>query len=501
LFNINDYKNEQYIQEIIKKCIISNKVNILDYILFNLNKSIIEFEIDIIAIYLININKKYSVVECEYNYIELLKIIIKYHVITNTKLISGLGDKKYTPIEYCIENNLYMTAKILISNSIDILNSNKKDFNLLIYCFEKSNTIIFEHILTANPNIISTNTGGINIFTHVFLYYEKKFISNSNLLFIFLFKLLKHIDTTGCGIELINHVDELNELIGFKILNCDELTSEEKTILFKLIIKHINPLEQNNILNKTKTNAITNYPLIIHSMLLDELEITFMLLNNLLSNNIVKKNTVKNKNCKVYDYYTTNSQININFIPIIFKYIKDNRIKCNKFEENHCQIEITPCISNSIIVFVMCIKFILFYLTNKCDFKQVKNGNYIIDTDGDIGRNANKYIEITISSDNDINHLNTATNISNTSNASNVSNFDTKIYTSNLQKYRTKITSNKNIWVSTNSNNKKTSQLSDSAQTLNPNNFENNINNLYKLGMIDSNGSDLSESDILFEYN
>lgn len=491
LFNINDYKNEQYIQEIIKKCIISNKVNILDYILFNLNKSIIEFEIDIIAIYLTNINKKYSCTECEYNYSSLLKIIIKYHVSSNTKLISGLGDKKYTPIEYCIENNLYMTSQILITNSIDILNSNKKDFNLLIKCFEKSNTIIFEYILMTNPDIVSMNINGINIFTHIFLYYEKKFILNPNLLFIFLFKVLRHIDTTSCGIELINYVDELNELIGFKILNCDELSSKEKTILFKLIIKHINPLEQN--LNKTKVNIITKYPIIIHSMLLDELEITFMLLNNLLKTNIVKKNTPPNQNSKVYNYYITDNQININFIPIIFKYIKDNHIKCNKFDENYSQIEMTPNILNSIMVFVICIKFILFYLTTKCNFKQdIKNNNY--------GINTNKYIEITISSDDNNNQLNTATNISTTTN------YDRKIYPSNLQKYRTKIDSNKNIWVSSNSNNKKTQlsdtiNLSDSVETSNLNGLENNINNLYKFGMIDSNGSDLSESDILFEYN
>ena len=63
-----------------------------------------------------------------------------------------------------------------------------------------------------------------------------------------MFKVLKHINITNSGIELINYADELNELIGFKILDCNELSSKEKTILFKLIIEHINPLEQNNTL-------------------------------------------------------------------------------------------------------------------------------------------------------------------------------------------------------------------------------------------------------------
>jgi len=503
LFNINDYKNEIYIQEIIKKCIVSNKVNILDYILFKLNKSIIEFDIDIVSIYLLNIPKKYNN-GCEYLYIGILKIIMKYYNKTNTKLIFGLENKKYTPIEYCIENNLYLSSKILILNSIDICNSNKKDFNLLINCFEKSNTIIFEYILESNPNIISTIVNGLNIFTHLFLYYEKKNITDTNSLYIFLFKILKHINETNCGLELINYKDELNELLGFKILNFNELCSEEKTILFKLIIKHIDPLEQNNILvQKNKIINTLNYPLIIHSMISDELEITFILLNNLLKKGIVKKNTIPNEISRIYDYYLLNNNININFIPIIFKYIKDNREKCNKFEENdfnHKQINITSGIKNTILLFLMCIKFTIFYFNNKYSF--IFNNITHDDTINDINTN-NKYIEITISSDDNSNELHISTDT--------LTNSNTKIYSYNNHKHKDKSkilsNSNKNIWVSSNSNNNKTNQsldsinLSDSNETSNQNNMENNINKLYKLGMMDSNSSDLSESDILFEYN
>ena len=509
LFNINDYKNETYIQEIIKKCIIKNKVNILDYILFNLNKSIIEFNIDIILIYLINIPKKYSNIECEFKYIELLKIIIKYFIKTNTKLILGLENKKYTPIEYCIENNLYLSAHIFIQNSIDIGNSNKKDFDLLINCFEKSNTIIFEYILLSNPKIISNIINGLNIFTYLFLYYEKKIITNSNFIFIFLFKILKHIDSTNYGIELINYKDELNELIGFKILNYEEFNSTEKNILFKLVIKHINPLEQNNtFISKNKNTYTLNYPLIIHSMLIDELEITFILLNNLLKNDIVKKNVISNEKCKIYDYYLLNNEININFIPIIFKYIKDNRDKCNKFEENYFDlnykhIDIIPNVKNSMLILLICIKFTLFYLTKSTYNCEIKNNLY-----SNNQHNVNKYVEITISSDNNHNQLNTTTN-TNTITNKNIKNIK------------------KNIWKSSFSNNKTNSQLYDSIKISNnlENNLENNINNLYKFAMLDSdsdsdsdsnnmnnmdnidntnsieysNGLELSESDILFE--
>jgi hypothetical protein len=62
----------------------------------------------------------------------------------------------------------------------------------------------------------------------------------------------------------------------------------------------------------------------------------------------------------------------------------------------------------------------------------------------------------------------------------------------------------KNIWVSTSSTNKKiniTQQTSDSKNSQNSSEPKNNINNLYKVGISNSNDSDISESDILFGYN
>ena len=520
LFNIKDYKNEMYIQEIIKKCILKNKVNILDYILFKLNKSIREFDIDIISIYLLNMLKKYNGIDCEFMYIDLLKIIIKYFIKSDIKLILGLENKKYTPIEYCIENNLYLSANIFIQNSISIDLSNKKDFNLLINCLEKSNTIIFEYILNANPNIITNITNGLNLFTYLFVYYEKKIISNSNVLFIFLYKILKYIQTTNIGLDMINFQDELNELVGFKILNTNELNSEEKTTLFKIIIDHVNPLIINNFIKKNTLSTTLNYPLIIHSMLVDELEITFILLNNLLKNGLIKKNLTSNEVSRIYDYYLVDNFININFIPIIFKYIKDNRDKCNKFEENKlCQvykdIDIMKGVKNIIVILLLCLKFILFFII-------IKNNKYV-NSDNEIKidsnmykinncNNVNKYVEINISSDNNHNQLNTITNNQSDTNTNNQS--DTNIFLNKHKilkdiKKTDEKNINKNIWVSSSSNNKRINitqlsdsvNLSDSIESTNYKNSKNNINNLYKIGMLDSNCSDISESDILFGYN
>ena len=549
LFNIRDYRDEIYIQEIIKKCILKKKVNILDYILFKLNKSIIDFDIDVISIYLLNIPKKNNNIDCEFKYIDLLKIIVKYFTKQENKVIIGLENKKFSLLEYCIENNLYLSANVFIQNSIDINISNKKDFTLLLNCLEKSNTIIFEYILNSNPNSVSYFLDKLNIFTYLFLYWEKKIIKEPNILFIFLHKILYLIYSTNIGTNLINYQDEFNELVGFKILNTNELNSINKIILIKLMIEHINPLEINNFINKNISKSILNYPLIIHSMLVDELEITFILLNNLLKNGLIKKNNTGDVS-RIYDYYLLDTHININFIPIIFKYIKDNRNKCNGFEEltNLQLIQeniIIEGIRSMTILLLICIKFVLLFIIiksnrfiNICD-----NSNETSNSEDNLNMNHNKklflnkitnnedlnnnkYIEITISSDNNQNLINTLTNsCSNTNNIFNLNNInnnsvDHTNHTNILNKYKHKIFKqskekdiHKNIWVSSTSNNIKKNNITQLSDSINLSDSvdsseskksynckKNNINGLYKIGMLDNN-SDISDSDVLFDYN
>lgn len=538
LFGVRDYRDEIYIKEIIKKCILKKKVNIVDYILFKLNKSINDFDIDVISIYLLNIPKKNNNIDCEFKYIDLLKIIVKYFTKQENKVIIGLENKKFSLLEYCIENNLYLSANVFIQNSIDINISNKKDFSLLLNCLEKSNTIIFEYILNSNPNSISFFLDKLNIFTYLFLYWEKKVIREENILFIFLHKILYLIYSTNIGTNLINYQDELNELVGFKILNTNELSSQNKTILIKLMISHINPLEINNFIKKNISQQTLNYPLIIHSMLVDELEITFILLNNLLKKGLIKKNTTGDVS-RIYDYYLLDTDININFIPIIFKYIKDNRNKCNGFEEltnlqltqENIIIEGIKCMS---ILLLISIKFAIFFIIIKSNkYTNIRdNLNETTNDEDNLNMNYNKklflnkitnnddlnnkYIELTISSDNNQNQLNTLTNsCTNTNNKNNNPiNFLNK-YKHKIFKQTKEKNINKNIWVSstsTSNNIKKNNitQLSDSinlsesvdsSESKNSYNCKkNNINGLYKIGMLDNN-SDISDSDVLFDYN
>ncbi len=514
LFNIGDYKNEQYIKEIIKKCIIKNKPNILDYILFKLNNSIKNYSIDVISIYLLNIkhNEKFH----EFEYIDLLKIIIKYFTKTNIKTILNM-DENYTSIEYCIKNNFYLSANIFIKNNIDVNISNKKNFNSLLNCFENSNTIIFEYLLNNNPEVIIDFYDGLNLITYLFIYWEKKIIKESNILFIFLYKIFYLIHSTNIGTNLINHQDELNELVGFKILNFNEFNSKEKTLLFKIIIDIINPLEIDNF-KQNSSETTLNYPLIIHSMLIDELEITFILLNNLLKNGSIKKN-INNDVSRIFDYYLLNTTININFIPIIFKYIKDNRDKCNKFEEKKLQYNLNG-INNMIILLFESIKLVLFFIAiklNKCiqNNVEISNINDVVCLDNEYlnRKNSNGYVEINISSDTNPNQLYTSTNINpnqNTNTIEYLNKHKFKIFKEEINENNL----NKNIWVSSTkttsdikNNNKLSSDSinlsetnsSNSSNISNISNIKNNINNLYKTGI--NNQFEISESNVLFDYN
>ena len=481
LFNIKDYKNEIYIVNIIKKCIINNKINILDYVLFNLEKSIKHFNIDVVSIYLLNIPKKKNNFYCEeYKYINLLKVIIKYFSKNDIKIIFGLEEKKYSPIEFCIEYEFNLSAKIFIINSSGINLS-----NLLLKCIEKNNTIIAGYLIEKDANIINNITNGINIITYLFVCYDKNLVLNSNSLIIFLYKILKPISEKKIDSNIINFQDNLNELFGFKILNSN-LDSKDKILFFKLINNIINPLEINSFNCDSSLNTC-NYPLIFHSMLLNELEITFILLNILIKNSYIKKNVKKNNDSyTIFDYYIIDSPININFIPVIFKYIKDNKEECNKFQENINVFEfnLIPNIENSLNLILILIGFILFMINNnKIDNNNNINNNYnknIIKKNNNLYsnfNNNNKYIEITLSSDNNINLLNTLS-------------IKDEIFIEN-KNIENKNIENKNIWVQSNS----------SLFKNNYKKFNKLKKNLLNLEGTSSNESDLSESDILFGYN
>ena len=206
-------------------------------------------------------------------------------------------------------------------------------------------------------------------------------------------------------------------------------------------------------------------------MLLNEYEISFLLLNNLIKNNKIKK---FNNNNTIFDYYHVEENININFVPIIFKFIKDNHTKYNNFDENNLtNIDDYLTIDKDAILFILKImSYIIFFsILNKNTYESflpVKNLEINIETEND---NLNDFIKKEIiykkdnnKNDNLINNHYLELSIDNTEDYFLDTNNDT-------------MSKNKNIWLEKKEKKKK---IIDKRNTEN---------------------SDISESEILFDNN
>ena len=391
---INNYKNNNYIKEIIKKCIINKRINILDYVLYNLDSIIKGFKINLITLYIKNI-----ITEFEYDYIELLKIILKYKY----KDIDNLENNN--TIIYCIENKLTLSSILFIKNNfirnIEITEENSN--NLLLNCIEIQNHIIAGYIIDKYPLIIRKKHDNQNILNYLFNLYSNEKISNSNVLMRFIIKIIKPIITNKINDNMINYQDSINELIGFKILK-SKLKSSDKIILFNLLKDIINPLLIDKI------SITKNIPLILYSVLLDEYEITFIMLNNLFKNNIINKVNKDSSTNTIFNYHINENinnspNININFIPIIFKYIKDNHNEFNNLEENNkiLSLEIDIYTLKYIIICIECTVYLLSInnnlITNNKKIKYNKNIN--LEEDNNLNSmESNKYTELTCNNNN-----------------------------------------------------------------------------------------------------
>ena len=281
---------------------------------------------------------------------------------------------------------------------------------------KKKNHIIAGYIIEKNPEIINYLYDDYNIINYLF----NSINSNNyelNFILRFIIKILKPIIKNKIvDNNLINFQDNKNELFGFKILN-SKLSSEDKILIFNLIKDFIDPLKINNYENSSKN--ILNYPLIIHSLLLNEYEITFILLNILIKNGVIKKNLKsKNENMTIFDYYHNESSININIIPMIFKFIKDNHNNFKNFDETKLyKINDLLSIDNdAIITILLLIKITNFIIivnlknnkinnyeknyANISKYNNITKSNTITETNNIT--ETNKYLEISIENNNTI---------------------------------------------------------------------------------------------------
>jgi hypothetical protein len=364
LFNIGDYKNPDYIFTIIKRCIINNKVNILDYVLYNLDKNIKNLSIEPLIIYLINIPKKTqtnNLLDREYEYIGLLEIILKYDYNLDIKINEDKNDKDIGLIEYCINNELNQSAKLLIENKI------KLEPILLIKCIETTNHIILGYIINKNPNLLKILFSELTLINYLFDFNTNKNL-HDDVLMRFILKIINPIIKYKIEelVYLLNFQDENNELFGMKILN-SKLENKNKIIIFSLLKDLIDPMKINNY--KKGTINTCNFPIIMYSMLLNQVEITYIFLNNLFKNKIIRKLNSSQTNT-IFDYYHNNQEIEMNFIPIILKFIQDNYK--NNFNENYYLDKkiILESDSNTIEVILFIIGLVLFILQN--DFTNTK---------------------------------------------------------------------------------------------------------------------------------
>jgi hypothetical protein len=220
--------------------------------------------------------------------------------------------KELTEIFYFTEklNASMIDAQFIRYSGMSKQTKGNRIFIVLSYKNENINSVVPYDIITTDANkhnFIEDIYESIKKYNkkehNIIIRDDNKIISDCNILYIFLHKILNYIKIDDNSSDIINYQDELNELVGFKILNTFEFNSEEKTELFKIIINHINPLAINNFIKKNTSSSTLNYPLIIHSMILDELEITFMLLNNLLKNGLIKKNITSGETSKISMIY------------------------------------------------------------------------------------------------------------------------------------------------------------------------------------------------------
>jgi hypothetical protein len=389
--NIKKYSSIEYVNTIIKKCVIKKRVNLLNYILFELNGKIKDEFNNLINPYLIYF-KNLTDYKKENDYIDMLVVMTKYKYDINVKInidnIDYTTNNNYSLLHFCIKNNFYNSAKILINNFIDIsiICENK---NILFYCVDYKNFLIFNSILNTSGKLVNDVYNKIKLFTYIL----KKKDLDENLLMRFLIKIIKIKEFNK------NYQDDYNTHIGFQILNSN-ISKKNKILLFKLSIEDIEPLIIKD-----------NIPLILYSLICDEYEITYLLLNKMITNKMIKNKN--NKNDKNYnallDYECINDNITINFIPAIFKYIKENTEK-NKINLEYLYLEVDIYTENMILIILEFSVFILLSENDKKNINKINNIDIIkndelngyLAIDKNISDNEtieNGYMEISINED------------------------------------------------------------------------------------------------------
>jgi len=350
---IGSFKTIEDIIYIIKKCIIYRKSVILDYLLYHLDDNISNINKknnNIINPYqILFINKEND--NSEIVYLDLIDIIHKYKYNINEDFIKN-DNEKFTYLNLCIKKN-YIELGIKIINYNIIINNLFENKTIIFHCIDNKNHLIANSILQKNKELGNILYNGKNIINYLFEKKEGEINENIKIKFLLIFLKNNFIN--------INNQDKINQNIGFLILKSN-FKKYNKIILFKIICNNIDPL--------LKSDKI---PLIVYSMLLDEFEITYMLMNKLIDS----KKILKTLNDGIFSYYLNSNEYNdeINYIPIILKFIRD--YDRSKILDSNIELDIIAEQNKSENILVMILKIICYFIKNYIDIED--NTSILVD--------------------------------------------------------------------------------------------------------------------------
>jgi len=388
--NLPDYDNINYINSTIKKCILKKRVNILNYFLNEINCKIKEDKINPYIIYFANIEDYKK----EYEYIEILDVITKYNYDINSEiLLENKNKNNFNFLHFSIQKKLNKSGKILLKKNINtkVLYENR---NLLYYCVDNKNQILFNELINYDSQLINQTFNNLKL--HTYLFSNKELDENKLMRFM-----IKLLDSKSFE---INYSDKHNIHIGFQILEA-KISKRNKVLLFKIISERIEPLFLNN-----------NIPLILYTTIINEYEITYMLLNKLFADKIIKKISIQKK---YLEYEYTSDKININFIPIVLKYISEHSNE-NDIIINDIYLEVDLYAENILLIIIEMTIFILRYSIvkqqpnkiNKYQEKKIviekQNYNGIVNNKYNV---ENGFIELSLDTDDNLSLENVNKNI------------------------------------------------------------------------------------------
>lgn len=363
---IDSYKEPDYLQNLVKN-IITRKHTKIFKLLLDTALEYINFNMLDIYFSVIN-NVKYT---DEYLYVEILEYLI------NKRKPNISNDDINKIYELCFKNKYTLTLSTLLKTSVIPFNTTYF-YNTIDY----NNYTIFEIMLNKKNDLLNKKHDNLHVIQYIF-----NKIKNKNLIMIFITKLIKYINKDN--MHIINYQDNINILPGFLILDSEYLNYDNKIMLFNKVLKYMDSL----LVCNTKL-----YPIILHTCLNNYYEICSMLLLELQNKGIVQRYNI-NVNNNILNYYHTSNNLNINIMPIVYKFINDNYKMCKNLDNKHIPDKYFDI--DNITLFLKIASYVVLFIISSNINEKLKN-EYIYNDNTTSENIDNNYKEIYNDSNNNI---------------------------------------------------------------------------------------------------